>query len=995
MAKKVKGKQKQEEKPVASNVGSNPLVPVGVSMGAMGPEDNNFRLDPPVEPQVAAWETNTSAWGANAEVEPTGDTWEAPTHQPDDAWEEHAESLLQPPPSHPHSILPTIPEQSSSGHFTQNRSDVGESEESHDEYNSWNDHQESHFPQYQDGPQSQTLTATAAPSAMGSPAAPPAISIMEAAALAQKEMQHQKISSASEAARRLEESRARLSAYPAQGNTLSPAVHFEALKGHSQATGGHTPMSSASAAAALLESTANRLRAQNNAAHQAQALAPPQPGKTTWTYPKPFLPNGRPPAAITPDPSWIMTGGNAWSNKHRATKSASVPNWPQGNENAWNQQMHQHNQQMHQHNSQMHQHNPQMHQHHQAQQAPQPQQRPQHQKHHSHPGHPAQQQPQTQQNQSWQGWGKDSWDRTQGTESDSDDETVNGWGQQGGDAWGQNAGGGGGGWGQQPAHQGRGEDKREREHGRGRGRKQPGDDRGQADGWGQTSGNGGWDQGGEGGGGDWGQAPAADWGQTNDDWGQSQAQGHGQGRGQATDGWDQSHGQGQGHGQGRGQATDGWDQSHGQAHGQGRGQAQSENGWGQGGDGWGQTQADSGRGKPAESNWGTGAGDWGAAAHAPSNSEWGANGPQSKVTFNASEAAGTRNVVSAQQRSQILNSLLNQAQNQKNPNLTTAQHQAAQIHAAQLQAAQFAASGKEQPKAKPQEHKNVWEAYGNDNGWGSLDSSDDDFDDNRRVHFSPKASELWGGSPRSVPSKTLAQAQHGIATTPINLASNVRFVESRGAAFSFVSNAFFGNARFARERIHWMFPENKDERVAAMLGWVQKMSFNLGTYGLIKFLESRERGALFVNALFRMHQHPNEPAFDWLTFNQLQGTMDKVLQESVAFYDPARLVIIFVYLPSQTGNSVAIWRRKINVPDNARLKYQPEINAVVKTLRSEKEYIVMVDELPKSKPKLPQKPGQLRKSAKSVKSKSTAKTTHPNAQTKAKKKRKWWKLFLG
>jgi len=112
----------------------------------------------------------------------------------------------------------------------------------------------------------------------------------------------------------------------------------------------------------------------------------------------------------------------------------------------------------------------------------------------------------------------------------------------------------------------------------------------------------------------------------------------------------------------------------------------------------------------------------------------------------------------------------------------------------------------------------------------------------------------------------------------------------------------------------------------------------------MKFLEHRERGALFVNAAFRMQQHPHEPAFDFLTFNQLQGTMDKTLQESVAFYNPLALVIVFVLLPSQSGNSVAIWRRKVNVPDNARLKYQAEVNAIVKNLRKDKEYIVMVDE---------------------------------------------------
>ena len=93
-----------------------------------------------------------------------------------------------------------------------------------------------------------------------------------------------------------------------------------------------------------------------------------------------------------------------------------------------------------------------------------------------------------------------------------------------------------------------------------------------------------------------------------------------------------------------------------------------------------------------------------------------------------------------------------------------------------------------------------------------------------------------------------------------------------------------------------------------------------------------------------MRQYAREPALDWLTFNQLQSTMDKTLQESVAFYDPSRLVTVFVYLPSQTGKSIAIWRRKINIPDSARTKYQAEINVVTKILRPEKDYVVMVDE---------------------------------------------------
>jgi hypothetical protein len=111
---------------------------------------------------------------------------------------------------------------------------------------------------------------------------------------------------------------------------------------------------------------------------------------------------------------------------------------------------------------------------------------------------------------------------------------------------------------------------------------------------------------------------------------------------------------------------------------------------------------------------------------------------------------------------------------------------------------------------------------------------------------------------------------------------------------------------------------------------------------LHKFLQTRERGALIVNADYRPDKHPDEPAFDWLTFDQLQLTMDQILQESVAFYDPYVHVIVFVFLPSQSGNSMAIWRRKIAVPNNLRLAYQAHIKQAMAALR--KDYILHVDE---------------------------------------------------
>lgn len=70
--------------------------------------------------------------------------------------------------------------------------------------------------------------------------------------------------------------------------------------------------------------------------------------------------------------------------------------------------------------------------------------------------------------------------------------------------------------------------------------------------------------------------------------------------------------------------------------------------------------------------------------------------------------------------------------------------------------------------------------------------------------------------------------------------------------------------------------------------------------------------------------------------------MDKTLQESVAFYDPAVQVIVFIFLPSKTGNSVAVWRRKISVPDDVRQAYQSQIKKVMAKLR--KDYLVHVEE---------------------------------------------------
>ncbi|KAG1907454.1 uncharacterized protein F5891DRAFT_1001842 [Suillus fuscotomentosus] len=301
---------------------------------------------------------------------------------------------------------------------------------------------------------------------------------------------------------------------------------------------------------------------------------------------------------------------------------------------------------------------------------------------------------------------------------------------------------------------------------------------------------------------------------------------------------------------------------------------------------------------------------------------------------------------------------------------------------------------KEQEQQEQQQHDN--DVWGLGEGWQDEDDPDDYEDTHdawgRRVHFSPPHTapsvapstvvenfivnafppnklglSTFGGTP----SKTLTYAYHGTAAPMENRPARntthdfADFIESKGAAISPVAGAFFGgNSRMAKDRFHWMFPPDKDERVASKLEWIQSVSPGLGSFGLQKFLQTRERGALIVNADYRPSKSPNEPAFDWLTYPELQKTMDRTLQESVAFYDPSALVVVFVFLPSKSGNSLAIWRRKIAVPSSVRLAYQAQITQAIDSLH--RDYSVYVDEIPPPKSEAPSPP----------------------------KKRKWWKLWL-
>ncbi|KAF9008742.1 hypothetical protein BDQ17DRAFT_1236230 [Cyathus striatus] len=203
-----------------------------------------------------------------------------------------------------------------------------------------------------------------------------------------------------------------------------------------------------------------------------------------------------------------------------------------------------------------------------------------------------------------------------------------------------------------------------------------------------------------------------------------------------------------------------------------------------------------------------------------------------------------------------------------------------------------------------------------------------------------------------MPSRTLTHAMNG-AKVPLNIGIpksdtrgfvNEKFLESNGAALASVQNALFGKTRLARDRIYWAFPPSKDPRVAALLKWIDTNSQQLAAFGLHKFLQTRERGALITNVEYRLPEYPNVPVFDWYTFDYFQHSMDKILQESVASYDAEAYVVIFVMLSSKSGNSVAMWRRKVYFSKDVRRLRQGEVEIALSALRKDEDYKIYLDE---------------------------------------------------
>ncbi len=207
----------------------------------------------------------------------------------------------------------------------------------------------------------------------------------------------------------------------------------------------------------------------------------------------------------------------------------------------------------------------------------------------------------------------------------------------------------------------------------------------------------------------------------------------------------------------------------------------------------------------------------------------------SKVITDPPENAGSRNVLSPQQRSQILNNLLKPPQEQK----------------AQASGFSHGVTLTDNPvpgqNHKPESSWGQHDAWGGqDPGWGPINEEDEYETDSEEElpPRPPKAHEPWSNKiddpSYSMPSKTLAYAYND-TKAPLNQGkpmdsmqdyTSVQFIESDGAALKPIEQALFGKAQWAKDRIYWMFPPEKDERVSSLLAWIESMSYHLAGFGV-------------------------------------------------------------------------------------------------------------------------------------------------------------------
>ncbi|KAG8905385.1 hypothetical protein FRB99_008998 [Tulasnella sp. 403] len=168
----------------------------------------------------------------------------------------------------------------------------------------------------------------------------------------------------------------------------------------------------------------------------------------------------------------------------------------------------------------------------------------------------------------------------------------------------------------------------------------------------------------------------------------------------------------------------------------------------------------------------------------------------------------------------------------------------------------------------------------------------------------------------------------------------VRVAESNGICMKEAERALYGRHLPAESRIVWNTTAENDRQMRALLQWVDKVRWGLASLGLHKYMATKARGALIFNVNGRLSNSPETPAVDWITFKDVQKTLDRQLQEYIKEYDPTRYVLVFTFRVVDGGNAIHIWGKKLAIPPSLPATYEKELKDVAKKTNKMKYEII-------------------------------------------------------
>ncbi|KAG8986307.1 hypothetical protein FRB90_004081 [Tulasnella sp. 427] len=196
--------------------------------------------------------------------------------------------------------------------------------------------------------------------------------------------------------------------------------------------------------------------------------------------------------------------------------------------------------------------------------------------------------------------------------------------------------------------------------------------------------------------------------------------------------------------------------------------------------------------------------------------------------------------------------------------------------------------------------------------------------------------------PPYIPRTLAPPRQPSFPSVHRSMISAIRVEETSGMALVEARRALYGSHRKAPKRFFWNLLPSHDQRVVQGMERLMRIPDSIANLGLVKFLETRSRGALMVNLNYIAESDAEFPTADWITFAQAQKTYDYALQESIANYDPAVKTLVFGFLLSRTKNSLAIWRRQFPVPESSREAYGPLLQEIKNELAG-KEMLIQIE----------------------------------------------------